>query len=276
MSLTKGLVAIASIAVCAASLSCYAQGVPASSVQLSIPAKYSYRAMIATFTPPNGLTLSEYAGELGYIGFNWQQTITNWPNMNLKTSDGVYVVPVPPDPPFLDPPLGGYSYSPCGPKHPSPAAAAANPFYFDPTGSSTDCFSLAFNEKSAVNPTTLSFGDEPMDPKWKSPEIPPQFMTALVGITADGIPSSPLFYWTWETTYNGSVGSANSEIATSANNPDLDPGYGGTGRATITSINGVPVPEPPGLLPLIPGTLAILAAHWGVRRRRTAPKMIRP
>jgi hypothetical protein len=283
MSFTKILVAIASITVYAASLPCHAQVVPSSSVQLSIPAKYSYRAMIATFTPPGGLTLAAYATKLGYIGFNWQQTITNWPSPNLKCDkcgpDGtsMLIVPTVPTgtfPPFLDPVVTGYTYNPCGGK-PSGSSGMAYPFYFTPTGD-TDCWSLVNNETS----TTLTFGDEPMDHELTSAEIDqdnvPKFMTDLVGITmSDGVlvPSAPLFYWTWQTTYNGSVGSV--VTATTANSPLYNPGQGGTGRVTITSINGIPVPEPAGLFLLIPGTLAILAAHWGVGRRRRTPKMIR-
>ncbi len=106
--------------------------------------------MIATFTPPGGLTLSAYAGELGYIGFDWQQTITNWPNADLKLHNGTLIVPVPnPHPAFLDVPPTGYNYNPCGGTA-SGSSALANPFYFTPTGN-TDCWSLAQNEN--VNDT---------------------------------------------------------------------------------------------------------------------------
>ena len=149
MSLTKVLFASASITACAAALPCYASVVPSSSVQLSIPAEFSDRAMIATFTPPDDLTLSAYAKELGYIGFDWQQTITNWPNKDLRLHNLTYITPVPPDATIVDPPLTGYNYNPCGGTA-SGSSAFANPFYFAPTGN-TDCWSLVQNEN--VNDT---------------------------------------------------------------------------------------------------------------------------
>ena len=277
MSLMKVLFASVSVTVCAASLPCYATVVPSSSVKLSIPSIYSFRAMIATFTPPGGLTLSAYAKELNasFIGFDWQQTITNWPNADLRLHNLALITPVPPDAQIVDPPLTGYNYNPCG-GTPSGSSASANPFYFTPTGN-TDCWSLVQNETS----TMLSFGDEPMDGKLSSMQIAannvPKFKTALVGIEQSGeslIPSSPLFFWTWETTYNGAAGgvncaTTNGDICSrSANSPKHQPGKGGTGRVTIISVNGVPIPEPPGSLLLASGMLAILAARRMTRSKR--------
>ena len=308
MSLTKVLFASASITVCAASLPCYATVVPSSSVKLSIPSKYSFHAMIATFTPPGGLTLSAYATQLGYVGFDWQQTITNWPNQDLRLHNLTYITPVPPDAPIVDPPLTGYNYNPCG-GTPSGSSALANPFYFTPTGS-TDCWSLVNNETPTTNPTTLSFGDEPMDHLLTSAQIAannvPKFKTSLVGIEQTDeeslVASSPLFFWTWDTTYTGSAGgvncaTTNGDICSrSGNSPDLQPGVGGTGRVAITSINGVPchmppgeaqpgceghggdppaaVPEPPGSLLLASGMLAALAARKMTRSKKVQPHLV--
>jgi hypothetical protein len=258
--------------------------------------------MIATFTPPGGLTLTKYANQLGYINFDWQQTITNWPNPDLQIfGDGTITAPTA----FLDPPLAGYAYNPCGSNPsigggPAPGdAAGANPFYFNTTTApSTSCWSLIYNETPTTNPTTLKFGDEPMDPHLTSSQIAanniPKFTTALVGILKSGevvIPSSPLFSWTWKTTYTGS--SSSGGVATTANSPDFDPGVGGTGSVTVTSVNGVPcqntnnqercegqgekgasvrvVPEPPGSLLLASGMLAILAARRMARSKKAPP-----
>jgi hypothetical protein len=248
----------------------------------------SGRAMFATFTAPTGYTLLTWAQHLfgpDAIGFDWQQTVTNWPNPDLQClSCGHDIVPVTQQagslPPFLDPVLGGYTYNPCGGTAPG-SSGGANPFYYNTSTENMDCWSLINNETTKKNPTTLTFGDEPMDPELTSTEISqnnvPTFMTALVGITTDPqgklIASPTPFSWTWQSTYNGMVGG----IATTANDPsNPDNPTGGKGRVTILTINGVPVPEPSGLSLLIPGTLTILAAHWSVRRRRPAPKMFRP
>ena len=56
-----------------------------------------------------------------------------------------------------------------------------------------------------------------------------------------------LFFWTWETTYNGAAAGAvncattNGDICSrSASSPVYDPGEAGTGHVTIISVNGVP------------------------------------
>ncbi len=282
MSLRNILAATASIAVCAVSLPCYA-------IVTSIPDLGTVNvfvgnsngtpsatgvAMFAFFTPNDEQTLSEAAKALGYIGFNWQQTITNWANADLHAFNGAPIVPVPsPNPPFLDPPPGGYNYNPCGGKA-SGASGAASPFYFT-LAPSADCWSLSQNETS----TTLSFGDEPMDHHLTAAQIAanniPKFETYLVGIVDDdGVyeASSPLFYWTWQTTYNGAApgnGSVLDVTSRSANSPMLQPGSGGTGHVTITSIDGVPVPEPPTLSLLAFGVFAMFAARRAAEWNRT-------
>jgi hypothetical protein len=315
MSLTKVLFASASITVCVASLPCHAALiVPSSSVSLSVPGLYDFRAMIADFTPPGGLTLSAYAAQNGFSTFDWQQQITNWPNPDLQTFNNVPIVPVPPGASFNDPPPTGYTYNPCGGKAPG-AAGMANPVYYT-VGSGKDCWLLSNNE----TPSELRFSDEPMDPQLtptqKSAGNIAKFTTTLVGITvSEGtVSATPVgFSWTWESNFNGSVGGAsclNALCATTANSPALDPGadgptscdpggtfpapdplFCGTGGVTITSINGVPfschqppgepqpggetckdppadVPEPPGLLLLASGMLAILAARRIARSKK--------
>ncbi len=182
------------------------------------------------------------------------------------------LTPVPtPNHPFLDPPVGGYNYSPCGTPNPDPAANTANPFYFNPTGSASDCFTVAAN----VFGNTLTFGDEPMDPHLTATQIAagniPKFTTELVGILPGNIPGPPLFVWTWDTTYNGSTGYA----ARSANLPDRpedQPDFCPTctGHVFITSINGVPVPEPSSLIILASSLLATLGLRRG--RARVPPR----
>jgi hypothetical protein len=272
------LLATTAIAACAICLPCRASPIPANEVTVFVGNNQGMPdpagvAMFATFTPPGGLMAAAEA--LDYIGFDWQQTITNWPNPDLHKFGGALLTPVPnPNPPYLDPPLGGYNYNPCGGKAPGASAAAAYPFYFAPTGPSSNCWSLAANETS----NTLSFADEPMDHELAAAEIAagniPKFTTELVGILPGYIPGPELFEWTWDTTYNGTVASASILVSTSANSPYLNPGFGGTpgSHATILTINGVPVPEPPALLLLASGVLAMLAARkaagWNGPRHR--------
>jgi hypothetical protein len=244
-------------------------------------------AMFASFTPGEGLSLSEAAALLGYTGFDWVQIITNWPDPNLYSASGALLTPVPPRKPFHDPPFGGYNYNPCGGAAPG-AANTAFPFYYNPVRS-TDCWSVAENEttvgdnedhgdqpvvglQDGEEPNTLHFADEPMDPELTPADIAagdiPEFTTELVGYTlvhGKYVPGPALFEWTWETTYNGQVGGT----ARSAN---IVSGVGGTGQITILTFDGVPVPEPPALILLASGVLAILivrkAADWNRNRCR--------
>jgi hypothetical protein len=228
-------------------------------------------AMFANFTPNGGLSLAQAAAAMGYAGFDWQQTITNWANPDLHDNSGVLLVPVPPDQPFLDPPAGGYSYNPCGVSAPfSTGAQTANPFYYSPTAYPNDCFTVARH----VSGNTLNFGDEPMDHQLTATQIAngniPMLTTDLVGYTNPSpgvyVPGPSLFEWTWNTTYNGSIGSASR----SANLPGqpLDPCDTCSGHVTITSINGVPVPEPSPFIPFASGVLAMLGFGWKVARSR--------
>jgi hypothetical protein len=244
-------------------------------------------AMEAFFTPSGGLTLSAAAARLGYSNFDWQQTITNWPNRDLFDSKGNALAPVPSQhAAFLDPPTGGYSYSPCGTT--SNAAAEANPFYYAPPGrpniSPNDCFFLPNNENN--QPNTLRFGDLPMDHLLTAAQIAagniPMFTTDLVGILPNGSASPPLLQWTWNTTYNGSTGGAVNG-SRSANSPfdpcniiDICPeGEICTGGVTITSIT-VPTPEPSAFSILASSVLAMLGFGAARARRKRSTNALVP
>jgi hypothetical protein len=191
-------------------------------------------SMTATFTPNFGLTLSEAAGQCGFLFFNWQQLITN-----LPSSSAVFQVGNPTSltapPAFLDPPPGGYTY--CIPKFGSPCNQY--PFYWNPY--TTGIQSLINYE--TVN--TLSFVDNPGGGGLPSGSFL-GFITQLVGIcnatpspfcSSPGGPSVPLFQWSWTDTFNGTSGG----ISTTYNMLPLDSGSG-TGSIGITSINGVELP----------------------------------
>jgi hypothetical protein len=60
------------------------------------------------------------------------------------------------------------------------------------------------------------------------------FTTSLVGVNPDNTASSPLYTWSWISTYNGDVGG----FAETASSQPVN--GSGTGGVTITSVNGVP------------------------------------
>lgn len=69
------------------------------------------------------------------------------------------------------------------------------------------------------------------------------FTTNLVGVNLDGSPGPPMYQWTWQTTYNGTVGGISGLAGFFPHDPNSGAGY-----VTITSINGVAVP------PIVPPT----------------------
>jgi hypothetical protein len=69
------------------------------------------------------------------------------------------------------------------------------------------------------------------------------FQTFLVGVNMDDSPGPPLFQWTWQSTFNGTVGGIGGLSGLFPVDPNSGAGY-----VTITSINGVAVP------PIIPPT----------------------
>jgi hypothetical protein len=155
--------------------------------------------MYATFVPPNGDTLAQYAAACGFLQFDWQQLITTDPGGSCKmpfdttdnasniAPDGMWiagpcvaVVGAPPPasslmagvgtingvipPSYFDPPLGGYA-NPDGSTPYNPY-----PFYYLPSETSTPpgrCQALTFFNGlyCTVSPDdkTLSFEDAPSD-----------------------------------------------------------------------------------------------------------------
>jgi hypothetical protein len=190
-------------------------------------------------------------------------------------------------PPFYDAPPGGYMYE--FPLNPFPfyypATDALSP------GASVQCVSRDPITGICVVPvlnadgTTLAFHDTPSEACLPGDGSPPssetllgraqdgcglggipnsviQFTTSLVGIkNNDGMQgnlvcsqtycaSQPLYRWQWGTTYNGTSG----HIYSMFNDFPPDPGSG-TGRITITSINGVRQTPPAVSCTATPNTL---------------------
>jgi hypothetical protein len=176
-----------------------------------------------------GLAAAELA--CGVTRFNWQQFVTSQtaPSgvfpfdqslalssgsiqmQNLSSIDGSLQAP----PRYSDPPSGGYKSS--DPKD------SAYPFYLN--SGDLDLLETAY---------TLSFVDQPSIPPGR---LAKGFTTSLVGVLPSGLPSAPLFTWTWVTTFDGTIGGL---IQNKSTTPAV-PGSG-TGGVTITSINGVQLP----------------------------------
>jgi hypothetical protein len=229
----------------------------------------------ALATPNNGLTLTAAAQQLGYLGFDWVQHITNYPGLGILTFDGLAKAP----PTFNDPAPSGYLYCPIRGK----GYSCDNwPFYYNPDLSlpSSDPWALS----SAIIKTdfseSLSFVDSPQDPFIIfEPFASMAFTTELVGIVhcnTPGInqcsefglaPSAPLYTFNWTDNYTGPFGG----ISITMNDSPADPG--GTGGITLVSVNGVPVPEPSTITLLMSGLLGLAFARCGrryLRRTRRA------
>lgn len=232
--------------------------------QVNVTLSASGAQMIASFTPPSGITLVNAEKACGFAGFNWQQTITNYPapspsglkpgNPSLIPAnilpDGSFVAP----PAVSDPPPGSWtylSYDPFPYYYPSATILSDEQF---PTNR---CVIRTFGQCPAflVSPDdrTLSFRDAPSDPCLPGSGVlhailsslflcgsgAPQgsymgFTTSLVGVKQGGTASPPLFQWSWRSTFNGTSGG----VAVTSSDLPVDSGTG-TGGVTITSINGV-------------------------------------
>jgi hypothetical protein len=234
-------------------------------------------SMNASFTPPSGLTLIAAANACGFTGFDWVQTITQWPGpsglfaaSNLTTS-----ISIPPLAAMSDPPSGGYTYT----VSQTPPFLGAYPFYYNPASLSLDCaeYSSAGSclENIISSPNTLNFFDAPQNPCLPGGAflgIPTicqgglngaasmAFTTSLVGIcgsapspgcSSPGMPSTPLYQWTWTSNFNGSAGAdSGGTVSASSYRPDAGTGSGGV---AITSINGVQ----------LTATLGVSSTHVG-------------
>ena len=228
--------------------------------------------MNAAFMPkkPNGLPMGlvNAANACGFpLGFNWQQDIDYQPISpfmpNLPPPQSVPSANLSPlntlqaPPPYNDPPFGAYTYE----KKPDGTVDDTFPFYFptgDLTTSTLPCTgALAESPAPLAAANELGFADCPAN-KALLLYVGPvggaytSFTTNLVGVLpcpggatncGAGVPSAPLFTWTWISSFNGWTGGVPGGIAQTQSLFPLDPSSG-TGGVTITSINGVQLPSP--------------------------------
>ena len=149
-------------------------------------------ALIANFTPPNGMSLQDAASLLGVCGFNWIQMVTPPSYWHVRLIDSGLIMPTetsPVFPPFLDPaPFPGYTYaitSDLPDAHPQQ--------WILPTDLSSDGKSFYYNEGAEVNSHiknegyTLEFKDAAVFPKsFLTAGDSIHFTTRLVGVRCDG------------------------------------------------------------------------------------------
>jgi hypothetical protein len=224
-------------------------------------------SMNASFTPTdsngNVMTLAAAGAACGFSApwFNWQQMITNQSALeevkpadpqsaighgiqiaNLNTAAdgslqaGSQAVP-PSTPPYSDPPLGGYQYQ--------GFFDDAYPFFWNAGDLNGPVPCTKDSTIPVVMVSTLNFQDCP------TTIVVKEFITSLVGVLscpggatncgALGMASKPLFWWRWQTTYDGTFGAGGVKQNKSTFPPNP---HSGTGGVTITSINGAPQKPP--------------------------------
>lgn len=165
-------------------------------------------AMQATFKPQFGLKMSEAASLCGYNHFNWYQTVTADPfPPDARSNPGVPLTP-----PYLDPPLGGYSYQIGGDD--------SLPFYWGENGAT------AGEITTYTHANDLTFYDAPAESRLTGAQFI-AFTTALVGVLPDNSWDA-LYAWNWDSNFNGTVGG----VSIRGNTVPPDPGSG-TGGVTI-------------------------------------------
>jgi len=199
--------------------------------------KTAFRAMTATFTSDTNLsfTLAQAATLCGFTGWNWQQYVTSSPSQSSARQVG-NPNPLVAPPPFLDPPLGGYTYQ-------RPEERNSYPFYLDPNNGE-----LERNEFNGPNGFVLHYSDEPANPCLAGgpghplcPTLAPKgskssYTTHLVGMVGAGpgfgVQDTGIGF-SWFSNYNFTSGG----VGTFKNFLPADPG--GSGGITITMVNDV-------------------------------------
>jgi hypothetical protein len=231
----------------------------------------------ATFSPSTGVTLAQAATDCGVSQFNWQQTIDILPSPSPFFANDNPTVSLTAPPTFLDPVPGGYTYPlSCSFLNTSSATDYAFPFYYAVNGPVTDCMSLDYPSRHP-DASTFTFFDSPSDRCLLSGFLSPfcgfttaqgflEFTTQLVGVNSAGnpvpLPVSPADdQFIWSDTFDGcrygfGLDCEGGITIFQLDSADSSNPATGTGGITLLSVNGTPVPEPPGI--------AILASGIGV------------
>ena len=190
------------------------------------------------------ITTAAAGGTAPFPGFDWQQTITNWPSpSNLFADTGCASkdasgnpIPLVAPSSFNDTPSCGYSYFPATAKPYSNATST----YYGPSqatggpGGTSTYFALPPYQTA----NQLSFFDAPNDPLLPTGQTL-QFTTQLVGLQGAGpaysvVPTGILF--TWTSNHKGASGGT----TVTAVDPTGPIDTSGTGGATVTSVSQNP------------------------------------
>lgn len=230
--------------------------------------------ILTSFTPSSGPSLPQLVSQCGFTSFAWVQIINQWPGPSslFAASNPIAAITIPPQDPIHDPPSGGYSY----PASQQPPFLGAFPFYYNPksipSGCAIESDGTCSVKITSIDGLTLNFFDDPTNPCLPGSLVPNEtcvgnsslsppvlpfmaFTTQLVGVcnatpsplcSEAGKPSTPLFQWTWNDNFNGTLmidgsgGVFDVQTASSA----LPAPNSGTGGVVITSLNGVPQTAP--------------------------------
>ena len=190
---------------------------------------------LSAYTPDSFTTLKDFGKQFGFDHFNWVSSVMFLPasvNDLFALQPIASTLPLTAPPPFLDPPLGGYTYQLSGSNF--LAGADFLPYYWDeqPFFNPDN-----FLDTKIENGTQLDFGDHAHS-SLLGPSDYIQFATTLVGVKGpEGIlsKSSPLATFTWST---------NNQIAGTSNLAGSDPvdsGTGGIFNVQIVQIDDLPV-----------------------------------
>jgi autotransporter-associated beta strand protein len=168
------------------------------------------------------ITLAQAANDMGYVGFDWVQSVTALPGPSPFRAANNPTVDLAGSVPFLDPQPGGYriynSHTGTYDLHPDDSY----PFYYNPNNGE-----LANHEST----NTLSFYDAPADQL-----LPPGghmgFATSLVGIVPGCVGGANIFDWSWISTFNGTSGG----VSKTKNDSPVDAGSG-TGGIAVSDLS---------------------------------------
>jgi hypothetical protein len=219
-------------------------------------------AIQATFTPNYSLSLQSAAALGSFTEFDWVQQVVVDP-YPPKMANGSA-----PSVPYFDPPEGGYLGQ--------PSTAGDFPYYFNPTTISTETFSVNGVTHPVETGTSLSFIDQPEEPKLQSGQYL-EFVTSLVGICSQYTPGCTelpddqmaidLYSFVWKDNFTGTTGSIG--VSSRDNLGDYtDPGYGYGGISVLSTsypLGGAPIPEPSTWAMMLLGSAGL--GYVGYRRR---------
>jgi hypothetical protein len=172
----------------------------------------------AYFTPSGGTSLKQTASACGFVGFNWQQTVT-FDNIYQLTSTKDPYIPL--IAPYNDPPPFGYEYDKDN------KLSNSYPFYYSLTRDSSNELSIAYREKLFNGKISrLEFSDRPRFDNISSDKHF-DLTTQLVGVFANSATKKTYktlgISFKWSSNYDR-INKTGGVTCECLSNPDFDPG----------------------------------------------------